>query len=258
MSDEHDIVRYRRWYRQLLGLYSKPYRERFGEGMEQTFHDLCRERAAAGAGLRGFVLWMFVETSAGILRDNGRSIVMKTNIVRIALVVGLLLLIPLLGNMFVEGWNWAPFDFIFAGILLFGVGLTLDFLARKGGSTAYRVAVAIACVTGFLLVWVNAAVGIIGDEDLANAMYLAVLVIGFMGACLARFEPRGMSRALVATAISQQLVPLIAMTWVPEQNFAPGRIPVLCLNAVFVALWLAAALLFRYAATPPAQKPLAT
>jgi hypothetical protein len=67
---ERAIARYRHWYTKLLRLYPKPYRERFGEGMEQTFCDLCRERQEAGGGLFGFVLWMFVETSGGVIMEN--------------------------------------------------------------------------------------------------------------------------------------------------------------------------------------------
>jgi hypothetical protein len=78
MADEHAIARYRHWYRKLLRLYSRPYRERFAEGMEQTFSDLCRERSEAGQGLVGFVLWVFVETSAAIVRENATSIMRCT------------------------------------------------------------------------------------------------------------------------------------------------------------------------------------
>ena len=74
MEDERAIVRYRHWYRKLLGFYWRPYRERFAESMEQTFTDLCRERARAGEGLFAFVLWMFVETFAGIIRENATNI----------------------------------------------------------------------------------------------------------------------------------------------------------------------------------------
>jgi hypothetical protein len=73
MEDERTIARYRRWYRKLLRCYSRPHRERFGDSMEQTFNDLCRERAAAGKGLFGFVLWMFAETSAGMIRENATN-----------------------------------------------------------------------------------------------------------------------------------------------------------------------------------------
>src|SRR5215211_4283471 len=106
MADKHVIARYRHWYRKLLRFYSRPYRERFAESMEQTFNDLCRERAEAGKGLGGFVLWVFVETSAGIIRENFTSIIMQKNIVRIAIVVGLILLVPLWGNHYIDGWNW--------------------------------------------------------------------------------------------------------------------------------------------------------
>jgi hypothetical protein len=71
----HGIDRYRRWYAELLRLYPKPYRERFGEGMEQTFNDLCCERVKAERGLLSFVLWIFFETSAAIVRENAATIV---------------------------------------------------------------------------------------------------------------------------------------------------------------------------------------
>jgi CDP-diglyceride synthetase len=70
MPYEHAAARYKRWYAKLLRFYPKPYRERFGEGMQQTFNDLCRERYNAGSGLSGFVLWMFTDTVAGIIKEN--------------------------------------------------------------------------------------------------------------------------------------------------------------------------------------------
>jgi hypothetical protein len=75
MASEPSIRRYRNWYAKLLRLYPKPYRERFGEGMEQTFNDLCRERVKAERGLFSFALWTFFETSAGIMRENATMIV---------------------------------------------------------------------------------------------------------------------------------------------------------------------------------------
>lgn len=263
MADEHAIARYRRWYRRLLRFYSKSYRERFGEGMEQTFNDLCRERAAAGAGLGGFVLWMFVETAAGIVRENGRSMMRQHNhILRIALASGCLLLVPLLGNLFIEGWNWSLLAFAFWGALLFGTGLTYEWIASKGGKIAYRVAVGIACAVGFVLVFINAAAGIIGDGPV-NLMYLGVLAVGIVGAWIARFRSRGMAMALFATALAQMFVPVIALVlwkagWQelltdansPHPAFHPGIGPVFGLNAAFAAAWVVSGLLFRHAAEP--------
>lgn len=56
-------------YKTLLGLYPQRFRAQFGESIEQTFHDLYRERQAK-PGWFGFVLWVFVETTAGILREH--------------------------------------------------------------------------------------------------------------------------------------------------------------------------------------------
>jgi hypothetical protein len=77
MASEPLIRRYRNWYAKLLRLYPKAHHERFGEGMEQTFNDLCRERVKAERGLLSFALWIFFETSAAIIRENGASILRR-------------------------------------------------------------------------------------------------------------------------------------------------------------------------------------
>jgi hypothetical protein len=81
MRSEPSIRRYRSWYATLLRLYPKSYRERFGEGMEQTFNDLCRERAQEGKGLFRLALWMFAETSAGIIKENA-TVIMRCSMNR--------------------------------------------------------------------------------------------------------------------------------------------------------------------------------
>jgi hypothetical protein len=130
----------------------------------------------------------------------------------------------------------------------------------KRGPIAYRAAVGIACVTGFVLALMTAAVGIIGDGPI-NVMYLGVLAVAGVGAFVARFQPRGLTLALFATAVAQMLVPAIALViwkagWEnlfvdpnsPHPPFHPGIVPVFALNAVFAILWVVSALLFRRAA----------
>jgi hypothetical protein len=258
MANDHRTARYRKLYARLLRLYPRPYRERFAEGMEQTFNDLCRERARAGKGLFAFVLWAFFETLVGIVRE---SLMHNKNIVRLAIGTGCILLVPLFGNLFM-GWNWPPLAFGFWGVVLLGAGLTYELLARKGGTVAYRAAVGIACATGFVLLFINAAAGIIGDGPI-NLLYVGVLAVGFVSALIARFEPRGMALALFATAVAQMLVPVIALLiwqagWQdllvdpnsPHPPFHPGIAPVFGLNAVFAMLWVVSGLLFRRATTP--------
>ena len=82
MAYEHSIRRYRHWYAKLLRLYLKPYYQRFGEGMEQTFNDILRGRAEKERGLFGCALWMFVETSAGVIREN-MTYIIEQNILAI-------------------------------------------------------------------------------------------------------------------------------------------------------------------------------
>ena len=185
MAYEHSIRRFRSWYETLLRLYPKRYRERFGEPMEQTFNDLLRERAVEEKGLFGFALWMFVETSAGIIRENMTLIIMRKNIIRIALVTACILLVPLVAMQFTEEVNWDLFDFAFMGTLLFGTGLAYELVARKAGAIAYRAAVGVALAAALLLVWVNGAVGIIGNGPV-NLMYFGVLAVLVIGAAVAR------------------------------------------------------------------------
>ena len=56
-------------YRKLLTFYPRGFRERLGESMEQTFHDLCNEQKRGPA--RGFVvLSIFTETAIGIVQEH--------------------------------------------------------------------------------------------------------------------------------------------------------------------------------------------
>jgi hypothetical protein len=59
----------------------------------------------------------------------------------------------------------------------------------------------------------------------------------------------GMSRALLATALAQFMVPVIAFAiWRPD--FSPGVVQVFTLNFFFVLLFSWSAHLFRIAANP--------
>lgn len=171
------------------------------------------------------------------------------NMVRIALVTAFILLIPLVAMQFTDEVVWDLADFAIAGALLFGTGIAYELVARKMGSIAYRVAVGIALVAAFLLVWVNLAVGLIGSEDeLANLMFVGVLAVGIIGAFIARFQPHGMSRALLATALAQTLVAVIALIAGMYQYPSSSVSEIVIGNGFFVVLFLGSAGLFWRAA----------
>lgn len=154
----------------------------------------------------------------------------------------LLLLLPLIAMQFTDEVDWTAFDFILIGAMLIAACGAYEIATRLSGSSSYRAAVGIAIVTGFLLVWINLAVGIIGDErNPANLMFVGVLVIGMIGAAIAFFEPRGMANALVVMAIAQALVGAVVLVRGLGYEAA-------LLSGCFVAAWLVSAGLFRKAA----------
>ena len=162
-----------------------------------------------------------------------------------------LMLLPVLAMRVTDEVAGDPGDFMFLGILLVGVGVAYELAARVTDRSAYRAAVSIALAAALLHTWINLAVGIIGSEDNpANRIYGGVLAVALVGAFLARFRPDGMARAMVATAIAQALVFVIAL--VAGLGFT-GPITVF-----FAALWLTSAWLFRKAAreqTPAGAAP---
>ncbi len=164
-------------------------------------------------------------------------------------VVALILLVPLVAMQFNAEVNWDPFDFAILGGLLFGCGLAYELVARQAGNIlAYRAGVGVALAAAFLLVWVNGAVGIIGDpNDDANLMYFAVLAVGIIGAFVAHFKPRGMARALFATALAQALVAVIAVVSGLGSSGPMWPRDGLILTGFFATLWVGSALLFRRA-----------
>ena len=167
----------------------------------------------------------------------------------VLLVPAFVLLIPLVAMQFTGEVAWNTFDFIVAWVLMAGVGLAYLLVTRKAVTVAYRLGAGGALATAFSLIWINLAVGLIGsEENPANLLYAGVLAVGLIGAALARFEPLGMARALLATALAQFLVPVVALLiWRPD--FSPGVVKVLVLNFGFVLLFAGSSLLFRHAAS---------
>ena len=159
-----------------------------------------------------------------------------------------LLLLPLLAMQVTDGVNWNALDFAILGALLLGAGVTYELAARKTSSAGYRSAVAVALVTAFLLIGVNGAVGIIGNEtNDANLMFAGVLAVGVIGSFVARFRSRGMSLAMAAAAAAQVLVAVIALV-AGSGSTGPGwPQDVLVATVFFTALWLGSAWLFRRA-----------
>lgn len=103
-------------------------------------------------------------------------------------------------------------------------------------------------LTALLLLWVNLAVGIIGSEDNpANSGYIAVYIVGLLGAAMCRLRPRGMAVTLAGMALVQSAITILAVMHVADGSWVPA-IEVTVLNCIFVVLWLISAWLFALAA----------
>lgn len=58
--------------------------------------------------------------------------------------------------------NWTFRDFAIMGVLLYGTGLLCELVMRMVKSVPNRILICAALVLGFLLIWVELAVGIFG------------------------------------------------------------------------------------------------
>lgn len=169
-----------------------------------------------------------------------------------AFITALILLVPLLRNLFMQGWNWDLRGAIFVGCvgtLLFGAGLAFQMIIRKRGTPAYRAAVVVAMGTAFLLFWGN-WVQAADDVNPAAIYFLSVPLVGIVGAAMARFRPDGMARALFVTALAQASM-LAIVLMIRNPQVTPWTAAVLRGfggNVVSIILFVGSALLFRKAA----------
>jgi uncharacterized membrane protein len=85
-------------------------------------------------------------------------------------------------------------------------------ISRISEALSYRLALATGIGAGFFLIWSNLAVGLIGSENNdINALYFLLLVVGFAGALVSRFQAKGMTWVMGGcrggTALDRRLRP---------------------------------------------------
>jgi predicted membrane protein len=93
-------------------------------------------------------------------------------------------------------------------------------------------------IGGFLMVWANLAVGIIGNEDNPqNLMFYGLLLIGVVGALVTKFDARGLALTMRVMAAAQLGIFLVAaaLDW--------ALLPVFTI--FYFSLWLVAGEFFK-------------
>jgi len=140
-----------------------------------------------------------------------------------------------------DGVYWTALDFAVMAALLATVCGGWELAMRMSrGSAAYRLGACLALGCGFLLAWINLAVGIVGEpEHPANLAFFGVVAVAIAGAALARCRASGLARAMNAAAAAQLLAGAIALASRSTEGVA--------LALVFAALWACAGQLFRRA-----------
>ena len=255
MTPERTAKLVARWVRFYTRDLPTPLAERRIDEIDADLHDHIAHERAHGTSDRRLALSILSRMVRGLAADaswrgqRARAKRAYRSAAGVALATALILLVPLLAMQFTDEVVWNLADFVVAGVLLFGAGLTYQLVARKARNTPYRVAVGVAVAGALMLVWLVGAVGVIGEEgDRADLMYGVVLAVGVIGAFIARFRPGRMARALVAMAFAQALVAVIALIAGKHQAPISSVFEILGLNALFVALFVASAWLFRAAA----------
>lgn len=154
-----------------------------------------------------------------------------------------LLLAPLVMMRISEGWHWTFGSFVFAGIVMGGVGLLYEFAERASENRAWRAGAAIALITAFLTVWTT----IVRDDGNGIGFFLLVMAAA-VGAFAAWFRAAGMARAMFGVAVMQALLSIAIATAPVTASVPDAPFRFLLLGAFFTALWLASAIFFGIAA----------
>jgi predicted membrane channel-forming protein YqfA (hemolysin III family) len=177
----------------------------------------------------------------------------------LATITGLLLLVPLAAMQFTDEVIWTLSDFIFAGVMIFGSGLFYKFVTRQSKNILYKVAIGFGLLTGFFLIWVNLAVGIVGSEDNpANLMYFAVIGVGLIGSFISRFDSEKMEKVMYGMALTQGFIAAIILLFGLYQTPPSTVIEIIGVNSFFIVLFAVSGLLFRYVAGEQNQTITAT
>ncbi len=118
-----------------------------------------------------------------------------------------LILTPLVAMQFTREVNWDETDFIVAAIIFGIVGGLIELAVRLSSNWYFRLGAMFAVLAGFMVVWSNLAVGMIGNEDNpVNLWFGVVLLIAIGGAVLSRFRKANMAIVTLAAGLVQAAI----------------------------------------------------
>lgn len=132
-----------------------------------------------------------------------------------------------------------------AGLLVLVLGARW-LIKRMPDNRPYKFGLILTIAATFLTFWVNGAVGIIGSENNdANAMYLAIILIALVGSTVVQFRPAGMAWVAGMNAIGMIVIAVLALVFGLGVDGPVWPMDVVWVTAFFVCMWAGAAWLFH-------------
>jgi hypothetical protein len=139
-----------------------------------------------------------------------------------------------------DGVDWSVGDFIIFAIMLLALGGGIELASARSGNTAYRFGAITACGIGFLTIWANLAVGMIGSEENGyNMAFFAIVLLAAVGAAIVRGTAPGLAKVSFIAGLAQLGVG--AMGYAADPRGA-------VFSMMFAAPWMIASALFSRAA----------
>lgn len=151
-------------------------------------------------------------------------------------------MIPAVAAQFVADWHWGVGGFAMAYLVFFTAGMAFALIARRMGAWTYKAGVGLAVFAGLGLAWSN-MVHVAGTENPANLWYYSVLLVGLIGAAVARLRAWGLAWTLFAMAAVMAVISVLLPSGAPPEMARRMAIG----HAGLVGLFAASGLLFRRA-----------
>lgn len=164
---------------------------------------------------------------------------------KVAAITLLTLFIPFSALFITDEMAWSLYDFILAGVMLFGSGSIFVLISRKSESVLFKSALGLMLASALFLLAANIAVGIIGSEDnTINLFYFLVVVLLVVGSFIARFKPRGMAITLFTTALAQAAMIPVALNSGIQNSPESSVTEIIMINGLFITLFMISGALF--------------
>lgn len=171
------------FYKKLLALYPRAFREKFGESMQQTFDDVCRERIQQMKRLSfGFALWLFAETFAGVVKENltkikrGKTMENVTSNNKSSAIIGFLLAMPSAVLLLISIYDIEPLSDFYKTLTTQADGYSISVFGR-----IFEIGALLLLLVGFIVGFVPIARNIrAGNGVMANPLNLLMAAMLFI------------------------------------------------------------------------------